>query len=302
MYTDIKIEEINLVNLATKESLFLSESGNSYVLDGIPDWGAVTADINFVGYVNQIGSQKTATSLGTRDITINGWVVASGIDDMKRKKKFLNHFINPLQDMRCEYEGYYIDFTPEKSVKYSTDYSKNNEIVCNFQIEGVCGVPLFANTKKTVISQSPTYAVPVFPMIIPENVGTILGRAGDGSRRIIDNTGAVDTWFELTITCLEGTIKNPKVTLGEDSQVFIKIATELSEGDTLFLSTEYGNETVTVTKENGAVTDLMTKVTRDSELFLLGQGKNVVIVSDDSSSIENIDFKIEFSPLYMEVQ
>lgn len=302
MYTDIKIEKINLINLITEESLLLSEAGNSYVLDGRPDWGTVTADINYVGYVNQIGSQKTATSLGTRDITITGWVVSSGIEDMKRKKKFLNSFINPFQDMRCEYEGYYIDFTPEKSVKYSKDYSKNNEVICNFQVEGVCGVPLFSNIKKTVISQSPTYALPVFPLIIPEGEGAILGRAGDGSRRIINNTGAVDTWFELTITCLEGTIQNPKVMLGEDSQTFIKVTTELSEGDTLFLSTEYGNEIVTVTKPDGSVTDLMTKVTRDSELFLLGQGANIVIVSDDSSSIENIDFKIEFSPLYMEVQ
>lgn len=302
MYTDIKIEEINLINLVTEESLLLSEAGNSYVLDGRPDWDAVTANINYVGYVNQIGSQKTAISLGTRDITINGWVVASGIEDMKRKKKFLNNFINPLQDMRCEYEGYYIDFTPEKSVKYSTSYSKNNEVVCNFQVEGVCGMPLFSNIKKTVITQSPTYTLPVFPLIIPEGKGAILGRAGDGSKRIINNTGAVDTWFELTITCLEGTIQNPKVILGEDSQAFIKVTTELSEGDTLFLSTEYGNEIVTVTKPDGSVTDLMTKVTRDSELFLLGQGENIVTVSDDSSSIENIDFKIEFSPLYMEVQ
>ena len=302
MYTDIKIEKINLINLITEESLLLSEAGNSYVLDGRPDWDAVTANINYVGYVNQIGSQKTAISLGTRDITINGWVVASGIEDMKRKKKFLNNFINPLQDMRCEYEGYYIDFTPEKSVKYSTSYSKNNEVVCNFQVEGICGMPLFSNIKKTVITQSPTYALPVFPLIIPEGKGAILGRAGDGSRRIINNTGAVDTWFELTITCLEGTIQNPKVMLGEDSQTFIRVTTELSEGDTLFLSTEYGNEIVTVTKPDGSVTDLMAKVTRDSELFLLGQGENIVTVSDDSSSIENIDFKIEFSPLYMEVQ
>ncbi len=302
MYTKIKYETINLINLVTKESLLLSESGNSYVLDGLPDWGSVTANINFVGYVNQIGSQKTSTVLESRPITISGWIVSVDDKDMKNKKRFLNKFVNPLQDIRCEYEGYYIDFTPDKSIKYSKEYLKNNEVMCNFEIEGTAGMPLFLDVEKTQVSQSPTIAVPVFPMIIPEGVGTILGRAGSGSRRIINNTGTVDAWFSLTLKCLSDKVEIPTITLEDGLGTHITVNTILNEDDILSLSTQYGNEFVTQINADGTTSDLMVKVTRDSELFLLSQGENTLIVSDINGEIENVEFTIEFSPLYMEVQ
>lgn len=302
MYRGFKLEEITLTNLTTQQSLFLSEAGTEYVLDGKPDWGAVEANINYVGYVNQIGSQKTNTQLDTRPIIITGWVIAASIEDMKRKKKVLNKFVNPFQDMRCEYEGYFIDFTPDSSIKYSTDYEKNNEVVCNFEIEGTCGTPLFADVDGTIISQAPSYPVAVFPMVIDDENGTILGRTGEGSRRIINNTGDVEAWFTLSITCLEGTITNPKIMLGDNSQTFIKVLTTMEEGDTLTITTEYGKESVTLTTLEGDVYDLMVNVSRDSDLFLLGIGENVLIVSDDESQLDNVNFTITFSPLYLEVE
>lgn len=302
MYRITKREKINLINLATGKSLFLSESGLDYILDGKPNWGAVEANINYVGYVNQIGSQKTNTQLNPRPITITGWIVATSIEDMETKKKFLNRFVNPFQDMRCEYKEYFIDFTPDKSVKYPIEYSKNNEVICNFEIEGTCGVPLFSNTLKTIVSQSPSYAVAVFPMIIYEKTGTILGRAGQGARRIVENTGSVDAWFSLTITCLEGTITNPKIMLGDNSNTFIKVNVTMQKDEKLFISTEYGQEAITLISSDGKKTDLMVKLTRDSDLFLLSQGENILIVSDDDDELENVDFTIRFSPLYMEVE
>ena len=301
MYTPKK-ETINLINLVTQESLLLSEKGNSYILDGLPDWDYVSANINYVGFVSQLGAQKTNTQLETRPIRINGWIIANSEAEMKRKKSFLNKFINPFQDMRCEYENYFIDFTPDKSVKYNKDYLKNNSIMCNFEIEGTCGLPLFSNIQQTLIIQSPSYPVPLFPMTISSETGTILGRTGEGSRRVIENTGTVETGFELEIVATEEAITNPKISLGEPTELSIKVLVVLEVGDKLLLSTQYGQEFVKIVRSSGEEIDFMVNLTRDSELFLLNQGENIITLTDDNGPLELVDFTIKFSPLFMEIQ
>lgn len=296
-----KFEAITLINLTTKQSLYLSEENNAYILDGLPDWDYVTAKINYVGYVNLLGSQKTGAYLDTRPISINGWIVAKNIQDMKVKKKFLNSFVNPFEDMRCEYEGYFIDFTPDKSVKYSKEYSKNNEVMCNFEIEGTCGVPLFSNINKTEIDQASSYPVKVFPMEIDENTGIILGLCGEGYSRKIVNSGDVETWFKLVMSPISDPIYNPKITLKSTGQ-FMKVNSTIEVGESLIISTQLGYEQITLIKSNGAEKDLMTSLTRDSDIFLLPKGENFLEASDDTGYLESINFHIEFSPLYLEVQ
>lgn len=296
-----KFESVNLINLVTKKSLFLSEENNVYILDGLPDWDYVTANINYVGYVNQLGAQKTSVYLGTRPITIYGWVVANDAQEMKERKKFLNSFINPFNDMRCEYEGYYIDFTPDKSIKYSKEYDKNNEVMCNFEIEGTCGVPLFSEIETTIIDQSSSYPVKVFPMEIDEAEGIILGLCGEGYTRTIENTGDVETWFKLVLSPTTDPIHNPKILLKNTGQ-FMKISTTVEVGESLIILTQLGYEQITLVKSDGTEQDLMTKLTRDSDIFLFPQGENEMEISDDAGYLELVDFHIEFSPLYLEVQ
>lgn len=296
-----KFEAISLINLTTNESLYLSEENKTYILDGLPDWDYVTANINYVGYVNQLGSQKSSIYLEPRPITINGWVVANSIQDMKGKKRYLNSFINPFDDMRCEYEGYYIDFTPDRSIKYSKEYNKNNEVMCNFEIEGTCGVPLFSEIKKTEINQSPNYPVKIFPMEIDENEGTIMGLCGEGYSREIVNTGDVETWFKLVVTPTISPVYNPKVLLKNTGQ-FIKVSQTIRVGEKLVIITQLGHEQVYMVGLDGAQKDLMMTLTRDSDIFLLPRGDNTLEMSDDTGNLEPINFHIEFSPLYLEVQ
>lgn len=296
-----KFEAITLINLTTEQSLYLSEENNVYILDGLPDWDYVTAKINYVGYVNLLGSQKTGAYLDTRPISINGWIVAKNIQDMKAKKKFLNSFVNPFEDMRCEYEGYFIDFTPDMSIKYSKEYSKNNEVMCNFEIEGTCGVPLFSNINKTEIDQASSYPVKVFPMEIDENTGVILGLCGEGYSRKIVNSGDVETWFKLVISPISDPVYNPKITLKNTGQ-FMKVNRTIEVGESLIISTQLGYEQIALIKSNGVEKDLMTSLTRDSDIFLLPKGENILEASDDMGYLESINFHIEFSPLYLEVQ
>lgn len=304
---EIKRETITLINLVTNESLVLSEENNDFILDGLPDWGSVTASISFDGYVNQLGFDKTNTSLQTRAINILGWVVAKDSSQIRERKAFLNKFVNPLQELRLIYDEYYIDFTPNYSIQYAKEYAQNNEVMCKFNISGVAGIPLWSYIKRTQIEKPPDYAAAVFPLIIPEDEGVIFGIAGEGHERNIVNKGSVDSGFILELSSKNIDIINPKISIqykGVTSQedAFMKVNVTVKVGEVLRVSTEYGKEAVTFVDGNGKETNIMTSLSRDSTLFALGQGLNILTIEDDSGFLELTDFKIEFSPLSLEVQ
>ena len=73
-------------------------------------------------------------------------------------------------------------------------------------------------------------------------------------------------------------------------------------GESLIILTQLGYEQITLVKSDGTEQDLMTKLTRDSDIFLFPQGENEIEISDDVGYLELVDFHIEFSPLYLEVQ
>lgn len=307
MIVENYIEEVTLRNLATGEELFLSERGKEYVLDGRPDWDYATATVNFVGYVNQIGGEKTNTKINTRPMNIVAWAVADGNENMKKCKEFLNRFVNPFQDIRLFYREYYIDFTPSSSVKYAKNYQENNEVLCKFEIAGTCGVPLFAYKEKEVVSLPLSLPIKVFPLQIPETTGAPLGLAGDGAERVVNNKGSVDTWYTMYIEPGESPIENPKISitykgLTNQPDSYIELKETIAIGETLIIDSTYGKESIMIKENDGSIRDVFTKMTRESTLFLLGQGENVIKINDKSGTLENLGFRIEFSPLFMEVQ
>ena len=83
---------VELVNTVTNETLILSDDPNlskEYVLETV-DWGVASATSSYVSYMEQLGSDKISSYLGTRDITIDAWVVAPDRTTMTQRKKYLN--------------------------------------------------------------------------------------------------------------------------------------------------------------------------------------------------------------------
>lgn len=296
---ETKFEKILLVNTVTQQNLVLSEQNTDYILDGRPDWGSVSANIGVIGHGNKITSMVTDIRLGTRDITVTGWVVAEDFTAIKKKKAFLNKFVNPFQELELAYEDYAIYFTPNKSIKWAKDYSQNNEIMCKFEIEGLASNPLFHQYKPSIIRQSPSLSTKVFSMVIKEDHGTILGVAGQGSSRKITNEGDVPMGFQLTLVNTGSPLNN--LTLDNDGS-FIKLRGRIDRDETLILCTRFGEEKIILINKSGDKTDIISRLARGSSLFTLKPGDNTITISSDEGNLENLQFELEYSPLFLEVQ
>ena len=119
---------------------------------GPVDWGQVEGQHQTYSYYNQVGESIVSTTVGTRPLSITGWVMDSGTGDLQSRCDYLNAFISPVEDYALEYKGKKIQFRPDTSVVYSPEYKKNNEMVRRFLIQGTCPYPLFTDQEDTAVS------------------------------------------------------------------------------------------------------------------------------------------------------
>ena len=128
------VERIVLKRAKNLEELVLDMvSTPDYILKSV-DWGTIKGTHHSYKYVNQVGESVTNTSLGTREVVIEGWIVAASESHMTLLKRKLNAFINPQETLIMFYSKYQINFIPDETVKYSASVAENNEIFCKFQI------------------------------------------------------------------------------------------------------------------------------------------------------------------------
>ena len=138
------VERIVLRKVKNSKQLELDMvSTPNYVLKSV-DWGTVKGTHHSYKYVNQVGVTVTNTSLDTRDISIEGWIVAENETQMTYLKSVLNEFVNPQEEIDLIYSDYVIRFKPDESVKYSVSFSENNDAFCKFQISGMAPNPMFS--------------------------------------------------------------------------------------------------------------------------------------------------------------
>ena len=81
------VESIKIKNLATNvvKSFDMSEA-DYLIYEGAIDWGTVAVNHNTFSYPTQIGAYITNTVIGTRDISINGWIIGETLEEIEKKK------------------------------------------------------------------------------------------------------------------------------------------------------------------------------------------------------------------------
>lgn len=193
------VESIVLVNKSLGTSLPINMATRDYVLENV-DWGAIESSNKSYKFINQVGVYVTGTTLESRTISILGWVVADTIDDMKRRKKFLNSFVNPLQRIDLQYNEYRIEGIPETSIKYGSEMPENNEVMCKFLINLFCPDPMFYTQNGSYVSVANWAPKFRFPLIIPSGNYVVYGDTPQ-------ETGTLENPVELTGVS-EFTVKN----------------------------------------------------------------------------------------------
>lgn len=296
------VEGIKLQNVETRAILTLDMvSTPDYILDSV-DWGTVESAHHSYKYVNQIGVYVTGTSLETRSVTIQGWVIADVEAVMTKRKQMLNRFFNPRQAVDLFYKDYVLRFLPNTSVQYSAAIAENNEVICKFKIEGYCPDPLFSKQAESKVTAASTIPMFRFPLIISKNPsrpgGVIFGLRQPSLIVAINNSGAVDVGMKIVFKA-NGTLYGPSL-IDVETQKYFKINKTMQAGEEIMIDTIVGEKKIQG-KLNGVTANYFKYRDFDSEWLQLKVGDNLFRYDADEN-VGNLEVYIYFNNKYLEVQ
>lgn len=297
------VEEITLRKISNSEEIHMDMvTAPGYILKSV-DWGTIKGTHNTYKYLNQIGVSVNNTSLGTRGIAIEGWVVAQHERDMTKKKSALNAFINPQEPLDLLYDDYKIQFNPDNTVKYSINYAENNDVVCKFQIVGTAHDPMFVDSIENQLNFATTTAGFHFPLVIspqlPEG-GVVFGSRTDSLIATVINKGSVSTGMRIVFKA-KGSVSNPKL-INVETQEQLLIRKDLVAEEEIEINTIVGSKRVRGRiGETSPFTNYFVYKTLDSTWIQLAVGKNLFRYDADSG-LDNLEVFVYFQNRFLEVQ
>lgn len=292
------IESITLKNLVTDQSILIDKTTSDWVLGEI-DLGTVEGSHHSYKYVNQVGVYIDSTSLEERAVSIPGWVIGENFGDMKDNMTVLNHLVNPQHELELTlFNQYVLRFKPDYSIKYATPYEENNEVLCQFLIQGTCADPMFS-TKRGILTQIASILPKFhFPLIIPKDKGIILGLRQPDLLATIVNDGDIDTGMVIEFSCNTAVV-NPSL-LHVGTQEFVKINKTITPGETITVSTMNGNKYVRG-YHDGQTENYFQYWDWDSTWLQMYRGVNVLKYDADEGG-DGLAVSVTFTPKLLEVQ
>lgn len=297
------VEEIKITSLSGRGTIFMkSREYFGYWLDRQnTTWGQVEGQHQTYAYLNQVGESIVSTTVGTRSLSITGWVVDGG-GLIQERCDALNAFISPVEDYTLEFKGKKINFRPDCSIIYSREYMKNNEKVRRFLIQGTCPYPLFTDLEDAAVPFDKTGKMFHFPTDWGQTDPIVFAVVGKAYNVTVNNRGGFPTGFIVRIR-FSGEAQNPKIwnmTTGK----FIGVSRSFARGEQLELCTISGNKHMTLWDADGKKTDLIkSRDYRSSFDTQLQPGENLMAIDcEDPDQRSSMDVTLYYTPLYLEVE
>jgi hypothetical protein len=295
------VNEVSLYNKVSNTIYKFNATDAPFLIDdGSIDWGTIQTTRNTFTYPTQIGQHISSIIIGTRDISIFGWIVADNQDyeDLKNKKTLLNSFINPLQELEIRTDDYKITGIPIAQVKYSNTYNENNDMFCKFLINIFCANPMFEVLNPIKLIASDIQPKFMFPLQFVRP-GITFGIRESSLFTTFTNNGTIPIGFIATLTA-NGTVNNPKL-YNVNTQEFIQIDTVLNSGDVVTISTVDGDRYVKAII-NDVEQNYFGYLDLDSSWLQLPIGDTIIgFKTYDSNGVEDLTYKnlslsMEYTP------
>lgn len=222
------VDSIRICNKTYDRYLDFDKYSAMFLLDdeGV-DWGVATPSINTYPSIYGLGSRvSNITFQKSRVITITGWIINDNTGTIEQKKKLLNQFVNPMNDVQIQVIGkYYISGTFTNSVKYTNKRKENNDTVCKFQLSVTCTDPFFRLIKPLEYKNIPVNHTQVWK----------------GWEIYINNPSGIEYGFELYLKLAEGiTVSHLYIYNSDTSGKSTKIASGTVLSDNIYLNTIKG--------------------------------------------------------------
>lgn len=296
------VERIVLRRVKTLDELALDMvSTPDFILKSV-DWGVVKGTHHSYKYVNQVGVTVMNTSLGTRDISIEGWVVGQNENHMTSLKNMLNTFVNPQEEIDLVYGKYSIRFKPDESVKYSITMAENNDVFAKFQISGTAFNPMFSDDverKSYFATTLPTFHFPLILSRDLEDKGVVFGKRTESLIANARNEGTVPVGMRIVFKA-NGTLVNPCLTNINTLEEF-KINKTLVADEEIEISTSIGKKNVRGRIGGGEFTNYYMYKDLDSSWLQLEVGDNFFAYSAEEG-VANLDVVVYYNNQFLEVQ
>jgi hypothetical protein len=293
------IEDLIITNKVTGYTLKFNMEDADYLLyEGGIDWGEVKVTHNTYNYSSMMGEYVTSSIIGTRDISIAGWIVGKTETDIFTKKETLSKVINPLQILRVKYGDYGIDAKASTNLTFSNTYKENNDKMCKFLIQLFCPFPLFTLNNDISVSLSEIEGNFIFPWVLTDE--TVLSYYKNTSFIEIVNNGMVDVGMKVVLKA-RGTVNNPTI-ISVSTQEQMKISKVLESGEEIVISTQdkrYVNGTL-----NGETTSYLDYFDYDNTWMQLQQGLNTLTVKtydekgNEDESRNNLNVVVYYNPSF----
>lgn len=294
------IEKITITSLSGRGSLFMKAKEYFGYWLGPVDWGQVQGQHQTYNYLDQIGKSIVSTTVGTRSLSITGWVV-DGAGHIQDRCAFLNSFISPVEDYELEYNGKKIQFRPDISVAYSREYTKNNEKVRRFLIQGTCPYPLFSDSEDTAVVFDATGKMFRFPTDWGQSEPLVFAVSGRAYSMTVNNNGGFSAGFIVKIR-FSGEVQNPRI-WNLTTEKCIGVNRTFARGEQLEISTVPGSKHMILWTEAGESVDLIKYRNYQTSWVQLQPGENTISVDcDDLNQRNSMDVTLYYTPLYLEVE
>lgn len=296
------VERITLRRERNQEELVLDMvSTPDYILKSV-DWGTITGTHHSYKYVNQVGESIANTSLGTRPISIEGWIVARDENHMTTLKRKLNSFVNPQEIYTLFYSDFKINFKPNETIKYSAGIEENNEVMCKFQIAGTAQNPLFSDNSETYSPFVTTEPAFHFPLILSESLsdkGVTFGKRTPSLIVNVINEGSISVGMRIVFKA-NGTVVNPSIINVNTQEEFV-INKTLVSGEEIEVNTNIGEKRIKGRLKNEDYTNYFMYKDIDSSWLQLETGDNLFRYNAEEG-LDNLDVFVYFYNKYLEVQ
>ena len=272
-------------------------ANKAYVVSQM-DLGNIDATLSSYSGAGQYGKTITARSLGARDISIQGYILADDADTMKSRKAVLQKLITPTRDFWLVVDGKYkIQATANSTLEYSKKWYQNNELLTSFTIDATCANPFFQTLEPQ--NANLTGWIKDFHFPYQNEVGTkfIFGHRNVSKIVDLENESEVETGMEITFKAIAGTIVNP-VLENADNQEKLKINGTLKSGESVVVNTNYGRKSIrnVTTGENW-----LTKLDLSSSWLQMPVGLSSFKYDFDESSTGTLQCSVRYTPQLIEV-
>lgn len=290
------IENLLLTNSTTGQEIGISMDSTSYVLEWA-DFGTIIGTHQTYHYPTQIGSTKYSSTMDTREVKIIGWVIGESKEEISSRKDKLNKLINPLEDIVIQVEEkYFITLSPSNTISYGKNYDENNDVMCKFEITGICYDPVFTSGINKVTA-SGIEGCFMFPLIIPEE-GYVFSKRISSLICTVENDGIIDSGIEIIFKAT-GTVKNPSI-INVTTQESFKLIKTLVANEEVVINTVIGSRSITGFLEGEEYNYFKYRDFENGDWVSFKKGINLYR-HDAEEGLDNLDVILRYKRSWLEV-